>query len=96
MRLIKRFGLPDGPDQAQRRNLIRLRGSVPILDLKPGLIQDAVNRLRTRGAAITKECPEGRPLSAKTVRSIATLLYSCLADAVRMEHIPANPMAAGK
>jgi hypothetical protein len=51
--------------------LIRLLGPVPILDLKASLIQDVVNRLRTRGGAITKEHPEGRPLSAKTVCALS-------------------------
>jgi integrase len=72
--------------------LARQLGSIRLCDLKTAQIQDAVNRLKTRGGAITKAHPHGRPLAAKTVRSIATLLYTCLGDAARLEHIPMNPM----
>src|SRR5215471_9957157 len=37
-----------------------------------------------------------RLLAAKTVHAIASLLFTCLGDAVRLEHIPANPMADRK
>jgi hypothetical protein len=47
--------------------LDRQIGDVPLSDLKTAHIQEAVNRLSARGGAITKECPDGRPLSAKTV-----------------------------
>jgi integrase len=72
--------------------LVRQLGTTRLRDLKTADIQDAVNRLKMRGGAITKAHPEGRPLSAKTTRSIATLLYTCLGDAARLEHIPMNPM----
>jgi integrase len=76
--------------------LVRLLGSVPILDLKSGLIQEAVNLLQLQGGAPTKNHPQGRPLAPKTVHSTASMLYTCLGDAVRLEHIPANPMADGR
>jgi integrase len=76
--------------------LTKLLGSIPILDLKPGLIQEAVNLLQLQGGAPTKDHPQGRPLAAKTVHSTASLLFTCLGDAARMEHIPANPMADRK
>jgi hypothetical protein len=37
--------------------------------------------------------PQGKGLSAKTVRHIGTLLHTCLADAVRLGLLAANPMA---
>lgn len=67
--------------------LIRLLGKTPILELKPGPIQDAVNVLQLKGGR------NGRPLAPKTVHSIASLLFTCLGDAARMDHIPMNPMA---
>jgi integrase len=72
--------------------LARQLGTIRLCDLKTSQIQDAVNRLKIRGGAITTDHPQGRPLSAKTVRSIATLLYTCLGDAARLEHIATNPM----
>jgi integrase len=76
--------------------LIRPIGRVSILDLKPGIIQEAVNGLLLRGGAPTEAHPHGRPLAAKTVHSTASLLFTCLGDAARLEHIPANPMADRK
>lgn len=68
-----------------------------MLELRPGLIQEAVNELQLRGGAATQAHPEGRPLAAKTVHSTtASLLFTCLADATRLEHIPANHMACRK
>src|SRR5215472_12757597 len=76
--------------------LIHLLGEVSILDLKPGIIQEAVNVLLLRGGAPTQAHPHGRPLAAKTVHSTASLLFTCLGDAARLEHIPANTMADRK
>jgi integrase len=76
--------------------LLRLLGSIPILDLKPGIIQEAVNLLQLQGGAPTKDHPQGRPLAPKTVHSTASLLFTCLGDAARLEHIPLNPMADRK
>ena len=64
--------------------------------MRPGVIQEAVNSLLLRGGAPTEACPGGRPLAAKTVHSTASLLFTCLGDAARLEHIPANPMADRK
>src|SRR5262249_3180410 len=66
--------------------MVRLLGSTPILDLKAGMIQEAVNQLQLHGGAPTKEHPQGRPLAVKTVHSAATLLSTCLGDAARLEH----------
>jgi integrase len=76
--------------------LIRLLGHISIRDLRPGAIQEAVNWLQLRGGVPTNAHPEGRPLAAKTVHSTASLLFTCLGDAARLEHILANPMADRK
>jgi integrase len=65
-------------------------------DLWPGLIQEAVNLLQLQGGVATQAHPQGRPLAPKTVHSTASLLFTCLGDAARLEHIPANPMADRK
>jgi len=90
-----------GPKTLERyrqlaESLVRLLGGVSILDLRPGVIQEAVNVLLLRGGAPTEAQPDGRPLAAKTVQSTASLLFTCLGDAARLEHIPANPMADRK
>lgn len=77
-------------------SVVRLLGRLSILDLKPGVIQEAVNILLLRGGAPTEAHPNGRPLAAKTVHSTASLLFTCLEDAARLEQIPANPMADRK
>jgi integrase len=68
-------------------------GATPISDLTTSQIQQTIHRLQDSGGAITQKHPQGRPLSAKTVRHIGTLLHTCLADAVRLGHLAANPMA---
>ncbi len=90
-----------GPKTLERyrqlaESLVRLLGGVSIRDLRPGVIQEAVNVLLLRGGAPTEAHPNGRPLAAKTVHSTASLLFTCLGDAARLEHIPANPMADRK
>jgi integrase len=90
-----------GPTTLERyrqlaESLVRLLGGVSICDLRPGAIQEAVNVLMVRGGAATEAHPNGRPLAAKTVHSTASLLFTCLGDAARLEHIPANPMAGRK
>jgi len=76
--------------------LIRLLGHISFRDLRPGAIQEAVNCLQLRGGVPTNAHPQGRPLAAKTVHATASLLFTCLGDAARLEHIPANPMADRK
>ena len=77
-------------------SLIRLLGHISIRHLRPGAIQEAVNWLQLRGGVPTDNHPQGRPLAPKTVHSTASLLFTCLSDAARLEHIPANPMADRK
>jgi integrase len=77
-------------------NLTRLLGGVSLLDLRPAIIQDVINVMQVRGGAPTKAHPEGRPLAPKTVHATASVLSTCLGDAARLEHIPANPMGGRK
>ncbi len=74
--------------------LVRELGSTPLNELTPAQIQQAVHNLHDRGGAKTKEYPPGRPLAAKTVRHIGSLLYTALAEAGRLGllKIP-HPMA---
>jgi integrase len=73
--------------------LLKHLGKVPLCDLRAGQIQDFVNHLQLRGGEKTTQHPEGRPLSPKRVHAAASLLYSVLADAVRLEHLTVNPMS---
>ena len=80
-----------GPKTLERyrqlaESLVRLLGGVSILDLRPGVIQEAVNVLLLRGGAPTEAHPDGRPLAAKTVHSTASLLFTCLGDAAPGTH----------
>jgi integrase len=68
-------------------------GATPLRDLTTVQIQQTIHRLEDSGGVITKEHPQGKSLSAKTVRHIGTLLHTCLADAVRLGHLAVNPMA---
>jgi integrase len=68
-------------------------GATALKDLTTAQIQGMIHRLEDSGGATTKEHPKGKPLSAKTVRHVGTLLHTCLADAVRLGHIEVNPMA---
>ena len=73
--------------------LVQHLGETRLCDLKAARIQEAVNHLQLRGGARTKTDPDGRPLTPKYTHAIASLLFTCLSDAVRLEHLPANPMA---
>jgi integrase len=73
--------------------LARDLGNVRLCDLRAPRIQEFVNALQLHGGVPTKKFPKGRPLSAKRSHAAASLLYTCLGDAVRLEHLPMNPMA---
>jgi integrase len=73
--------------------LVRDLGDIRLCDLRAPRIQEFVNALQLHGGVPTKKFPKGRPLSAKRSHAAASLLYSCLGDAVRLEHLPMNPMA---
>jgi integrase len=78
------------------RYIVRKLGEKKLTDLTSKLLQEFVNRTKVAGGAITKAYPDGKPLSARTVRHITALLYGALADAERFELIPVNPMAGRK
>lgn len=74
--------------------LVRQLGETRLNDLTTAQIQDAVHRLQDCGGRISEEFPNGRPLAAKTVRHIATLLSTSLAEALRLEVLKRpHPMA---
>jgi integrase len=73
--------------------LVRDLGDIRLCDLRAPRIQEFVNALQLHGGVPTKKFPQGRPLSAKHSHAAASLLYTCLGDAVRLEHLPMNPMA---
>jgi integrase len=76
------------------RYLVSHLGETRINELTTAQIQHAIHRLKDAGGQITKEFPEGRPLAAKTVRHIGTLLYTALAEADRLGILKiAHPMA---
>jgi integrase len=79
--------------QGQAKYLIEHLGVVRLSDLKAAAIQEMVNRLQLHGGMKTEKHPEGRPLSPKRTHAIASMLHTCLADAVRLEHLRMNPMA---
>jgi integrase len=68
-------------------------GATQLKELTTAQIQQTIHRLTDSGGAVTESFPRGKPLSAKTVRHVGTLLHTCLADAVRLGHLVINPMA---
>jgi integrase len=66
------------------RYLVKHLGETLINELTTAQIQHAIHILKDGGGLATKEYPAGRPLAAKTVRHIGTLLYTALADADRL------------
>jgi integrase len=74
--------------------LIREIGATPLNKLMTSQIQKSVHNLEDHGGSKTKEHPTGRPLSAKTVRHLGTLLYTALAEADRLGFLKIpHPMA---
>ena len=64
--------------------LIRHLGETRLNDLTTAQIQRVIHNLQDHGGMVTKEHPAGRPLAAKTVRHLGTLLYTSLAEADRL------------
>jgi hypothetical protein len=75
--------------------LIRHLGETRINDLSTAQIQRVIHRLGDCGGMITKDHPNGRPLAAKTVRHIGTMLYTLLAEARPAWH-PDCPASDGE
>ena len=57
-----------------RKYLVRHLGGSRLNELTTAQIQETIHRLQDSGGAVTEEHPGGRPLSAKTVRHLGTLL----------------------
>ncbi|MDP8988619.1 MAG: site-specific integrase [Acidobacteriota bacterium] len=76
------------------RYLVKHLGGTRINELTTAQIQHTIHRLKDAGGQITKDFSNGKPLAAKTVRHIGTLLYTALAEADRLGilKIP-HPMA---
>lgn len=74
--------------------LIRELGEVRLNEMTTAKIQVAIHHLKDHGGRKTEAEPNGRPLAAKTVRHMGTLLYTVLSDADRLGvlKIP-HPMA---
>ncbi len=64
-------------------------GSIPLVDLKTSQVDEAILKLRSSGGL------NGRPLSAKTVREIMSVLSLSLRKAEAHGIIPKSPMAPG-
>jgi hypothetical protein len=71
---------------------IRKFGDVPIQKLSAMRIEQDLHTLLMKGGQKTKEYPDGRPLSPKTVREVAALVSQCLDKAVKWKIIERNPM----
>ena len=71
---------------------IRLFGDKPLDQLSPPQLTADMNRLEDRGGRVTKQHPQGRPLSTTTVRHIEFAVQACLEQAVDWEIIDKNPM----
>lgn len=72
------------------RNIVDTRftgefGEIPLVDLKPFMIEEHYAQLRTNGGM------GGKPLSGKTVASAASFLSTALKRAVALELLPSNP-----
>jgi Arm DNA-binding domain len=72
---------------------IRMFGDVPIQRLSAMRIEQDLHTLLMKGGQKTKEYPDGRPLSPKTVREVAALVSQCLDKAVKWKIIERNPNA---
>jgi integrase len=70
----------------------RLMGEIPINEFGPMQMELLINALRDRGGQKTKDCPDGRPLSPKSVRHIACVVHGCFEKAVKWQLIGRNPM----
>jgi integrase len=64
--------------------LIRHLGKTPLNELTTAQIQRMVHDLGDHGGMVTEAHPNGRPLAPKTVRHLATMLYTSLAEADRL------------
>jgi integrase len=67
-------------------------GEVKLDKFGPMQTELTINALCDHGGQKTKEHPDGRPLSVKSVRHIACMVHGCFDKAVKWQFIPRNPM----
>jgi len=90
---IAHWGKMTAEQNLKRGNYaIRMFGDVPIQKLSAMRIEQDLHTLLMKGGQKTKEYPDGRPLSPKTVREVAALVSQCLDKAVKWKIIEHNPM----
>jgi integrase len=70
----------------------RYFGDIPLNRLDTMQLQQAFNDLLAHGGRKTKEHPQGRPLSPKTVVHVASVVQKCLELAIDWSIIERNPM----
>ena len=71
----------------------RLFGDVVIDKFGPMQMELLINALHDHGGQKTTDHPEGRPLSPKSVRHVASVVHSTFEKALRWQLITRNPMA---
>jgi hypothetical protein len=76
--------------EEQAQYAIRLFGDTPLDQLTPPQLTADMNSLEDRGGRVTKQHPQGRPLSSTMVRHIEFVVQACLEQAVDWEIIAKN------
>lgn len=71
---------------------VRLFGDVPLDRLDTMRLTEEVAKLSDHGGRVTKNHPQGKPLSPKTVRHIAFTVQACFEKAVDWEILQKNAM----
>jgi integrase len=74
------------------RYAIRYLGDIDLQSLMPMSIENTLHTLLDSGGRRDERHPNGRPLSARTVRHVAFLVHDALEAAVRWGILPTNPM----
>jgi len=72
--------------------LSRPMGEIPLNEFGPMQMELLINTLHDRGGQRTKDYPDGRALSPKSVRHIACVVHGCFEKAVTWQLIVRNPM----
>jgi integrase len=70
----------------------RAAGEVLLDEFGPMQMELMINGLLDHGGQKTKDCPDGRPLSPKSVRHIACVVHGAFEKAVKWQLIARNPM----
>jgi integrase len=78
--------------EEQAQYAIRLYGNAPLDQLSTQQLQTDQGRMLDHGGRVTKQHPDGRPLSQTMVRHISFVVQACLEQAVDWGIIEKNPM----